>query len=62
MVLSALLFLEMTCEVGLAKLDLENLKTEIFGEKCQKGREHPESLAPNAPLASKLLWVLAVAS
>jgi len=38
MFLSALLFIEMTCEVGLAKLDLENLQTEIFGEKCQKGR------------------------
>jgi len=28
MVLSALAFIEMTCEVGLAKLDLENLKRE----------------------------------
>jgi len=49
MFLSALLFIEMTCEVGLANLDLENLKTKIFGEKCQKGREHPESLASSSP-------------
>ena len=47
--LSALLFIEMVCEVGLAKLDLENLKTEIIGEKCQKGREHSGFLASSLP-------------
>jgi len=55
MVLSALIFIEMTCEVGLVKLDLESLKMRIFGEKCQKGREHPGFLAPNSPLASELM-------
>jgi len=41
MVLSALLFIGLTCEVVWTNLDLGNLKTDILGEKCQKGREHP---------------------
>jgi len=41
-VLSAFLFIGLTCEVVWIKLDLGNLKTEILGEKCQKGREHPD--------------------
>jgi len=40
MVLSALIFIKLTCEVVWTNLDLGNLKTEILGEKCQKGREH----------------------
>ncbi len=58
MVLSALIFIEMTCEVGLAKLDLESLKMKIFGEKCQKAEAPSISrlqLAPNSPLASELM-------
>jgi len=42
MVLSALIFIRKTCEVVRTKLDLGNLKMEILGEKCQKGREHPD--------------------
>jgi len=42
MVLSALIFIRLTCEVVWTNLDLGNLKTEILGEKCQKGREHPD--------------------
>jgi len=42
MVLGALIFIRKTCEVVRTKLDLGNLKTKILGEKCQKGREHPD--------------------
>jgi len=42
MVLSALIFIRLTCEVVWTNLDLGNLKTEILGKKCQKGREHPD--------------------
>jgi len=34
MVLSALIFIGLTCEVVRIKLDLGNLKTKILGEKC----------------------------
>jgi len=47
MVSSALIFIEMTCEVGLAKLDLENFKMKIFGEKCQKA-ESTQDFSPAA--------------
>ena len=36
MVLSALLFIGLTCEVVRTKLDLGNLKTEILGENVKK--------------------------
>ena len=49
MVLSALIFIEMACEVGLAKLDLESLKMRMFGEKCQKGRSTQYFSPPARP-------------
>jgi len=58
MVLSALIFIEMTCEVGLVKLDLESLKMRIFGENVKKAEAPSISrlqLAPNSPLASELM-------
>jgi len=36
MVLSALLFIGLTCEVVRTKLDLGNLKTKILGENVKK--------------------------
>jgi len=60
MVLSALLFIEMTCEVVWTKLNLGNLKTKILGGKCQNGREHPESLACSSPPTR--LWRVAFVS
>ena len=62
MVLSALIFIEMTCEVGLAKLDLESLKMRILVKNVKKAEAPSISrlqLAPNSPLASELRWVLA---
>ena len=58
MVLSALIFIEMTCEVGLVKLDLESLKMKIFGKNVKKAEAPSISrlqLAPNSPLASELM-------
>jgi len=58
MVLSVLIFIEMTCEVGLVKLDLESLKMRVFGENVKKA-EAPRisrlQLAPNSLLASELM-------
>jgi len=56
-VLSAFLFIGLTYEVVWIKLDLGNLKTEILGEKCQKGREHPDC-SPVARPPSRL-WRVA---
>ena len=47
MVLSALIFIEMTCEVGLAKLNLENLKTEILVKNVKKA-ESTQNHSPRA--------------
>jgi len=58
MVLSALIFIEMTCEVGLVKFDLESLKMRNFGENVKKAEAPSFSrlqLAPNSPLASELM-------
>ena len=62
MVLSALLFIGNTCEVVWINLDLGNLKTKFLGEKCQKGREHPDYLPvarPQLAFGEQLLRVLA---
>ncbi len=45
--LSALLFIEMICEVGLAKLNLENLKTEILVKNVKKA-ESTQDFSPAA--------------
>ena len=62
MVLSALIFIEMTCEVGLVKFNLESLKMRILLKNVKKAEAPSISrlqLAPNSPLASELLGVLA---
>ena len=45
--MSALLFIEMICEVGLAKLNLENLKTEILVKNVKKA-ESTQDFSPAA--------------
>ncbi len=62
MVLSAPIFIEMTCEVGLVKFDLGSLKMKILLKNVKKAEAPSISrlqLAPNSPLASELLGVLA---
>ena len=49
MVLSALIFIKMTCEVGLAKLDLGNLKMKIFGENVKKAESTQDFSPPARP-------------
>ena len=71
--MSALLFIEMICEVGLAKLNLENLKTEILVKNVKKAESTQDFSPPARPQlafgewadVSTRLWradVLAVAS
>ena len=63
MVLSALLFIGLTCEVVRTKLDLGNLKTKILDKNVKKAESTQFArlwLAPNSPLASSILRELAL--
>ena len=73
MVLSALIFIEMTCEVGLVKLDLESLKWGFLVKNVKKAESTQDFSPPARPQlafgewadVSTRLWradVLAVAS